>query len=346
LNTGQIFSVLPNTIFKSADAETAPYDYGSPEHGFSQQDLDNPDIEDPFANADAAATVLDGADGQKYIDKASKCFGIDLKKVTGDDSTDMIWDAIPADEPPNPYDPTKYPQDCAAPTELDKNNWLKVRFFIFDTGIMEGYACYHGDHQSCANDGFDSSGSSPQTTQPASTINTGALFSDSSSIQCDSRTKNLGLQDGYHDGQIVKIRICAVPNISSSGDESQGLYGVTGANGKLIVNSRVSGIVFDMVQAARSDNITLSANSGFRTMPHQQALCAQNALCSAGDYERVAKPGTSNHQMGLAIDFSELPPDPGPVPGNPIWGWLSANAASFGYKNYVKEAWHWSPTGN
>jgi hypothetical protein len=48
----------------------------------------------------------------------------------------------------------------------------------------------------------------------------------------------------------------------------------------------------------------------------------------------------------LAIDFAGLSASPGPVPGNAIWDWLARNAATYGYKNYPAEAWHWSVTGN
>jgi hypothetical protein len=184
------------------------------------------------------------------------------------------------------------------------------------------------------------------TTTAGTSFDTGPLFNDSTSVACAAGTNDLGIQDGYHNGQLVKIRICAIPNLPSTSEESNGGYGISGANGKAIVNSRVSGAVLAMVQAAAKGGVTLAANSSFRTMEHQQALCAANALCASGNYTYVAKPGTSNHQMGLAIDFSTLPATPGPVPGNPVWDWLSKNAAIFGYKNYPAEAWHWSPTGN
>jgi hypothetical protein len=181
-----------------------------------------------------------------------------------------------------------------------------------------------------------------------STIDTANLYNSSVSIACAPGTTDLGIQDGYTGGQLVKIRICSIPNLPSSGEESTpgSAYYINNANGQAVVNSRVSGAVLAMVNAAKSSHVTLTASSSFRTMAHQQALCAANSLCVSGDYSRVAKPGTSNHQMGLAIDFAGLPSSAGPVTGNPIWDWLSANALNFGYKNYPAEAWHWSPTGN
>jgi D-alanyl-D-alanine carboxypeptidase len=124
------------------------------------------------------------------------------------------------------------------------------------------------------------------------------------------------------------------------GEESSGGFGVSGADGKTVVNSRVSGAVYAMAEAAKKDGLELSSGSGFRTMAHQQSLCPCDGIT-------VARPGYSNHQMGLAIDFSAyLPSTPGPIPGNKYWDWLSKNAGKFGFKNYPREAWHWSPTGS
>ena len=180
----------------------------------------------------------------------------------------------------------------------------------------------------------------PRTTPPPSeTINPGQLFESSVNIPCAAGTKDLGIQDGYTAGKLVKIRICAVSNFPSSSSESNGGFGVSGANGKAVVNSTVSGIIYAMVNAAKADGVSLAAISAFRTMAHQQSLCPCDGVS-------VAKPGYSNHQMGLAIDFAGLPFTAGPVPGNIFWNWLSANAGEYGYKNYPAEAWHWSPTGN
>jgi len=203
-------------------------------------------------------------------------------------------------------------------------------------GTTSGYTKDNG-----LEDGSSGGGSSDNSTTSTATssLDMSTLFNDSTSVACALNTTDLGIQDGYRNGNKVSIRICAVPNIPSSSQESNGGFGVSGANGGLVVNSRVSGVVYAMAEAAKKDGVNLSANSGFRTMAHQQSLCPCDGV-------RVAVPGTSNHQMGLAIDFATLPSSAGPVNGNPIWDWLAKNAAGFGYKNYPAEAWHWSPTGN
>ena len=269
-------------------------------------------------------------------------------------------------------DPEAYwTKNCSSDgTTLDWNvgenaNWINTAAVDADTGLPEDDStnpCMLIQAAVGSSGGiFDSSlltaddlgnatpapAASDSTTSTASTsFDTGPLFDESASVACAAGTNDLGVQDGYHNDQIVKIRICAIPNLPSSSEESNGGYGITGANGKAVVNSRVSGAVLSMVKAAAQDGVTLAANSSFRTMAHQEALCAANTECASGNYTYVAKPGTSNHQMGLAIDFSTLPATPGPISGNPVWDWLSKNAAVFGYKNYPAEAWHWSPTGN
>ena len=54
----------------------------------------------------------------------------------------------------------------------------------------------------------------------------------------------------------------------------------------------------------------------------------------------TAKPGQSQHQLGLAIDFANCSSR-----GTACYRWLAANASRFGYYNLPSEAWHWSTTG-
>lgn len=73
---------------------------------------------------------------------------------------------------------------------------------------------------------------------------------------------------------------------------------------------------------------------------------------------RVAAPGFSNHQGGIAVDLAlRLKPDP-QAPNEPtnlgasmaqqdpwknswFWNWLKARAGEFGFVEYPAEAWHW-----
>ena len=60
---------------------------------------------------------------------------------------------------------------------------------------------------------------------------------------------------------------------------------------------------------------------------------------------RRRRPGraTSNHEQGLAIDFTCNGGSIGSH-SNPCFRWLEANAAAFGLRNLPSEPWHWSST--
>ena len=84
-----------------------------------------------------------------------------------------------------------------------------------------------------------------------------------------------------------------------------------------------------MQKAANAAGVSLSINSGFRTMAEQQHLysCYVNGNCNNGNL--AAKPGYSNHQSGRALDLTTS-------------SWLANNAAKFGFKRTVpSEAWHY-----
>lgn len=189
------------------------------------------------------------------------------------------------------------------------------------------------------------------TAGAPSTTPVGNVFADSSGVSCANGTRDLGVTNGYSASSPVPIRLCALPNLASSSEESTpgSAYYVANANRNAIVNSRVSGAMFALVNAAKNAHQTVSASSTYRTMAHQQALCNANTNCVHGNYTDVAKPGTSNHQMGLAIDFAGMSAKGGQtcatraVDGSPLYGWLRNNAAAFGFRQYSAESWHWDP---
>lgn len=93
---------------------------------------------------------------------------------------------------------------------------------------------------------------------------------------------------------------------------------------------------FKLVAAAAQAGILIAINSGFRSYPEQKALYDGYKKGLPG-YNTAAPPGGSNHQNGVAFDID--------VHGNfesPEYGWLRANATSFGFLRTVsKEPWHW-----
>lgn len=64
----------------------------------------------------------------------------------------------------------------------------------------------------------------------------------------------------------------------------------------------------------------------------------------------TARPGTSMHETGLAVDFringqSICFPKASAACSHPAYRWLKANAGAYGLRNLPSEAWHWSTTG-
>jgi LAS superfamily LD-carboxypeptidase LdcB len=58
----------------------------------------------------------------------------------------------------------------------------------------------------------------------------------------------------------------------------------------------------------------------------------------------TARPGTSMHEQGLAIDFTVGGTTIGY--GSAAYDWLQAHAADYGLFNLAGEPWHYSTNGN
>lgn len=109
-----------------------------------------------------------------------------------------------------------------------------------------------------------------------------------------------------------------------------------------------------MVAAAQKDGINLlPISSGWRDPEQQIALRKQNCpdwqnSPSSSCSPPTAKPGTSNHEKGNAIDFGSMcfaKKSVPTCPGNKRWDWLRKNAQNFKFYQLPSEAWHWSTTG-
>lgn len=119
----------------------------------------------------------------------------------------------------------------------------------------------------------------------------------------------------------------------------------------ITVNRGVAGQVAAMIGAALSDGVNLGG-SGYRDRTSQIML--RRAHCGTSGFAifeapagscspPTARPGASQHELGLAIDFTSN----GALMsgGSAGYAWMAANASSFGFFNLPSEAWHWSTTG-
>ncbi|MBP9738723.1 M15 family metallopeptidase, partial [Candidatus Saccharibacteria bacterium] len=211
-----------------------------------------------------------------------------------------------------------------------------------DTMVARYATCYLTDEECDPGAG---------ATQTSDSTTPGAISADSSGTPCYAGTEDLGIRDdAYTKGNRIKIRLCAVNSIAGTSEESTGK--VPGANGRALVSSIASEAWQKLGELAKAQGVPLTAGSSWRTMAHQQQLCDDDDKCPGGDYNDVAKPGTSNHQAGTAIDISQIyQATSGPASGrtcsnpqtasNATYVFVAANARTFGLKNYANEAWHW-----
>ena len=107
-----------------------------------------------------------------------------------------------------------------------------------------------------------------------------------------------------------------------------------------------------LLGAAAAAGIRLSGG-GFRSPAKQIELRRKHCGPTEWDiYKKpssqcnppTATPGKSNHEKGLAIDFT-YNGSTIKTRDNPAFKWLAANAANFGLYNLPSEPWHWSING-
>ncbi len=103
--------------------------------------------------------------------------------------------------------------------------------------------------------------------------------------------------------------------------------------------------------AVKAEPRSLTIFSGFRDPASDAARCASEGNCNG-----VVRATCSAHRTGLAMDLW-VGNAPGQRPDStadtnraamthaPQYRWLLANAARFGFVNYVFEPWHWEWTG-
>jgi hypothetical protein len=122
--------------------------------------------------------------------------------------------------------------------------------------------------------------------------------------------------------------------------------------GSITVDSSLAGNLGAMLDAAAAEGLNMCGN-GYRDPAEQIAL--RQAHCGTSHYAiyeapssscspPTARPGTSQHEQGLAVD---LTCNGGGALGSssPCFAWLQANAASYGLYNLPSEPWHWSNDG-
>ncbi len=146
-NLGTLLTRTFSSLLAGATAATEPYDWGFPNYGIPVELITNPAYADPYANADAVASILDVDDerAKKFITRASTCFGVAIQKSLGPDGK-SVWDVNSVIDVYGTEDDYSS-ENCNDTSEPD---WARIILFVFDTKTVKGASCYAGDSQSCS----------------------------------------------------------------------------------------------------------------------------------------------------------------------------------------------------
>ncbi len=166
---------------------------------------------------------------------------------------------------------------------------------------------------------------------PGGSDGAGKPGENTSSMKCPAGSDaGIGTVHVGQTGKTYQIRLCNVQNV--------------------IVNASIAKEINDMLNASKGAGLRYSGY-GYRTYERQQELRRSNGCPnvftapSSSCRVPTARPGFSNHEDGLAVDWSEG----GSLirsRGTRGFQWLNQNAGKYGFKNFPKEAWHWSVDGN
>ncbi len=170
-------------------------------------------------------------------------------------------------------------------------------------------------------EGIDTSTSTPTSIESGT---------DTSDLSCpdDPEISDGGIAQKYGPGKVLlyEIRLCIIRG-----------------NVSFDVNVSIAQNVINLLRAAEDDGVNLTAGA-YRSYDEQKALriahgCPNDNTPSRACSPPTARPGTSNHENGEALDFRNC------SSGSTCFNWLSANAANYGLYNLPSESWHWSVNG-
>jgi len=113
-------------------------------------------------------------------------------------------------------------------------------------------------------------------------------------------------------------------------------------SGSCKLDSRVFTALDQLMAGAQSAGIDIRLLSCYRSIAEQQVLWEKTLAKYNGNEQEArkwtAKPGTSAHHTGRAIDFGDPTKSKA---GSKLYNWLLTNGAKYGFYNYQPEPWHW-----
>lgn len=93
------------------------------------------------------------------------------------------------------------------------------------------------------------------------------------------------------------------------------------------VDARIYPDLQQMFDDARRLGYSLKVRSGYRTYDRQKELWEERAETAGGGSKLVQKPGTSEHQTGLAVDVNVS----GKTKRDVLYAWLKENSYKYGF---------------
>ncbi len=118
--------------------------------------------------------------------------------------------------------------------------------------------------------------------------------------------------------------------------------------GGITINCIIEDQVAELLTAARNDGLNMTGG-GYRDPAQQIELRREHCgttyyaiyeMDPSACHPPTARPGTSQHEVGLAIDF-----DNSRTHDSVGYKWLAKHAATYGFYNLPSEPWHWSTSG-
>lgn len=278
------------------------YDYGFPMYGFSVEEINDTRFENPFEVGNYYDSNPDELD-RMNSEYGEDCFGI---TISHDGS-------LQYSEVSDTADLTSVPDKCTSGVMgantnqvlgIQETNLLRYRYHIAYTVTAHTLDCVEGiDDLSCDMLYGRSSTAPPTSGGPSSPGNCPTEPTDQNIVEVEG----------------TRIHSCIAEQFGN------------------------------MVAAARAAGVDISGGGGWRDPQQQIELRRRN--CGSSEYAvyqmpssqcrpPTARPGSSQHERGLAIDFRNCS-----VRVTPCYQWLNGNAERFGFFNLPSEPWHWSTTG-
>jgi hypothetical protein len=123
------------------------------------------------------------------------------------------------------------------------------------------------------------------------------------------------------------------------------------SGGRITVAASIAGNLQRMLNAASADGVNL-CGGGYRSSQDQIATRRANGCPDiynsppSACHPPTARPGTSMHERGLAVDFTCNGGGVISSRSSPCFQWLNGHASGYGFYNLPSEPWHWSTNGD